>query len=113
MINKSDIKILQEPDGAHLTLEGRFNPSIAMQLLHFMRTYHAQDASIHIHTEGVTSFDTRGLSFFQQSLGDLKDEYLRFVFTGRKAARLVEAWPTNKRPECPDYQEERFVAFYY
>ncbi len=113
MINESDIKIFQEPDGAHLALEGKFNPSIAIQLLHFMRTYHAQAEFIHIHTENVTSFDTRGLSFFRHGLGSLKDEYPRFVFTGRNAFRLVEAWPENKRPTNLNRQEEQSIAFYF
>lgn len=113
MMNKSDIKIFREPDGAHLALEGKFNPSTAMQLLRFMRAYHHQAASVHIHTEGVTAIDALGLSFFRQSLGALKDEYPRFVFTGMKASQLVDAWPENKRPANLSPSEEHTAAFYF
>ncbi|MFO7963771.1 MAG: hypothetical protein R6U50_07615 [Desulfobacterales bacterium] len=102
VIDTSDLKISHEADGLHVYLEGRFTASVANRLLYFMRAYFRKTPHIHIHTDGVTSFETLGLGMFQQGLGPMKNDCSRFLFTGFNASRLADVWPESKRFAFPN-----------
>jgi hypothetical protein len=113
MFKNSQIQAHQTADGAHLTLKGEFNASLATQLLHHMRAFYDHDSSIYIHTDGITAFEPLGLSIFHYNIESMQYEFARFVLTGKNASYLMNVWPSDSLPIWLNEVEETAPTFYF
>ena len=84
----ADFRILTHLNGSylHLKLEGNFNGVSARELIGLLRKYSRKVSTVIIHTDSLR----RDARFGQKELKDnlllLKQEPVRFVFTGEHAS---------------------------
>ena len=90
----SNFKIvrIEGEDSVILHLRGCFDGSAAHQLAETLKQQYQQASKIIVHTSLLERFSPFGQSVLRHNLGQLRRKRACFVFTGKYAPCLMEAW---------------------
>ncbi len=75
-------------DSLHLKLEGNFDGSSALQLIHYLKTHIHKSRKVFIHTNCLKDVCTFGTIVFQKNFDCAVNGSVAYVFTGDKAIQL-------------------------
>jgi len=84
----ADFKMLTHLNGSylHLKLEGKFDGVSARQLIGLLRRYSRKVSTVIIHTNALKRDDPLARDAFRNDLGWLREQPIRFIFTGEQAS---------------------------